>query len=172
MATAITDKQRFAALLYFYVREQMETDRTFSVNDTFGSNMYKVLKADYSPTPAQMKKILKLFPALEGMRDEHGKLTAKGAKAFATLLEMKNAYIRGGGAGKGRQAPDILLKPVVAKEKSKDSDFTMGLELGVLAMKCSNRADWLAVLEHAERAKMPLSVIVSGLKAAMVVARG
>ena len=185
MANTITDKQRFGALIYYYMREDLEADPTFTPNRRFGQNIHRPIRGESFPSPKETKALVKAYPRLDGMLKRLSpvrvELTDKAKKAFAALMAENNAWIRGQGGGKGSKVPDVLLrespKAAVTPAKAKKAPiggFGVGLELGALAMRCSNAARWVAALDQAEQAKMPLAQVIAGLRQALTLegARG
>lgn len=153
----ITDKEKYAALLYFHVKESKK-----AVAATVGKNAYKVLSGERFPSVADEKTAMRLFPEMRGMLDRskrrRGALTPRSNEEFDKLFASGNARLR------GRDGQDVPLTNAKVAVVGVGSSMGLGLRMAALVFKTPNGAEWIAMLEEAEKSKTGLTELVTGLR--------
>lgn len=172
----ITDKEKFAALIYYYIKDSKESDPKFKYANVIGESGCRILKGSLYPTRGMYAKIVKKYPALYGTLEHKSmrgaKLTDEGERAFAALLATGNAKLRRNHRGRvGAEATEISLsdrakvaavRPAVIGRGS--SGPMMWARLGKLAMKSPDTAGWIQLLEDALKNHIPLNDLVVTLR--------
>jgi hypothetical protein len=175
----ITDKQKYAALLYYFVRQSREENPKFSFTDKFGASISAVLHGDTDPSPRQQAIIDKLYPPLKGtlrrINSRSVEFTKLGEEAFGRLAQNGAVVVRGRGKGQGSVAPDVVLKvgtsdkAVMAATSKSFDGFGMGVQLGALVGRSPDAKVWLVMLTAAEKNKVTLKTLIDNLGKALEV---